>query len=41
MIDCKDDCKYLGSYISYFEKDFHFRKGMIWTAYNKLHKILI
>ena len=41
MIDCKDDYKYLGPYISYFEIDFHVRKGIIWIAYNKLHKILI
>ena len=39
ILKCKDDYKYLGSYISSSEKDFNVRKGMAWSACNKLHKI--
>ena len=33
------DFKYLGSYIADSKKDFNIRKGMAWTACNKLQKI--
>ena len=39
ILKCKEDYKYLGSYISSSEKDFNVRKGMAWSASNKLHKI--
>ena len=39
ILKCKDDYKYLGSFISSSEKDFNARKGMAWSACNNLHKI--
>ena len=39
ILKCKEDYKYLGSYISSSEKDFRVRKGMAWSACNNLHKI--
>ena len=39
ILKCKEDYKYLGSYISSSEKDFKIRKGMAWAACNKLHNI--
>ena len=41
ILKCKDDYKYLGSFISSSEKDFNARKGMAWSACNNLHKIWI
>ena len=34
-----DDYKYLGSFLSSSEKDFKVRKGMAWSACNKMHNI--
>ena len=39
ILKCKEDYNYLGSFISSSEKDFNVRKGMAWSACNKLHKI--
>ena len=39
ILKCKEDYKYLGSFISSSEKDFNVRKGMAWSACNDLHKI--
>ena len=39
VLKCKEDYNYLGSFISSSEKDFNVRKGMAWSACNKLHKI--
>ena len=39
ILKCKEDYNYLGSLISSSEKDFNVRKGMAWSACNKLHKI--
>ena len=36
-----NDYKYLGSYISSYEKDFNTRKGMAWSACNDLHIIWV
>ena len=39
VLKCVEDYKYLGSYIRNSEKDFKIRKGMAWTACNKMEKI--
>ena len=39
ILKCVEDYKYLGSHIQNSEKDFNIRKGMAWTACNKLSKI--
>ena len=39
LLNCKEDYKYLGSFISSSEKDFLTRKALAWVACNKLHKI--
>ena len=39
ILKCKEDYNYLGSFISSSEKDFNVRKGMAWSACNKLHRI--
>ena len=39
ILKCKENYNYLGSFISSSEKDFNARKGMAWSACNKLHKI--
>ena len=38
-LKCVEDYKYLGSYISYSDKDFNTRKAMEWSACNNMHKI--
>ena len=39
ILKCVEDYKYLGSHIKNSEKDFNIRKGIAWTACNKLDKI--
>ena len=39
VLKCVDDYKYLGSYIRNSERDFTFRKGLAWSACNKMDKI--
>ena len=39
FLKCVEDYKYLGSYIHNSEKDFSIRKGLAWSACNKLDKI--
>ena len=39
ILKCVEDYKYLGSHIQNSEKDFNIRKGIAWTACNKMNKI--
>ena len=39
VLKCVDDYKYLGSHIHNSEKDFNIRKGMAWSACNKMENI--
>ena len=39
VLKCVDDYKYLGAQICNSEKDFNTRKGMAWTACNKMENI--
>ena len=39
ILKCVDDYKYLGSHILNSEKDFNIRKGMTWSACNKMDKL--
>ena len=39
ILKCVDDYKYLGSHILNSEKDFNIRKGMAWSACNKMDKL--
>ena len=39
ILKCVEDYKYLGSHIQSSEKDFNIRKGIAWTACNKMNKI--
>lgn len=39
VLKCVDDYKYLGSYIRNSERDFTIRKGLAWSACNKMDKI--
>ena len=39
ILKCVEDYKYLGSYIRNSEKDFTIRKGLAWSACNKMDKI--
>ena len=39
ILKCVDGYKYLVSHVTNSEKDFNIRKGMAWTACNKLDKI--
>ena len=39
ILKCVQDYKYLGSHIQNSEKDFNIKKGIAWTACNKMSKI--
>ena len=39
ILKCVEDYKYLGSHILNSEKDFNIRKGMAWSACNKMDKL--
>ena len=39
ILKCVDDYKYLDSHILNSEKDFNIRKGMAWSACNKMGKL--